>query len=401
MQFNEMGLRVELLRVVKEMGYTQPTPVQEQAIPRALEGRDLMCCAQTGTGKTAAFALPILHRLANMERANISALVLAPTRELALQVDKNIFDYGRHLDLLSTVVYGGVPIEPQEMMLRRGVDILVATPGRLIDHMWRGNIDFRNTKYLVLDEADRMLDMGFIEDVTEIIQALPVKRQSMLFSATLDSEIRRFSKGILKSPVKVEVAPPATTLDEVDQFLVRASGARKRSILESLIRKYAMRRAIIFARTKVGASNLASHLKVRGFRASAIHSDRSQGDRVRALESFRAGRTHLLVATDIAARGIDIDDVSHVVNYDVPYTPEDYVHRIGRTARAGRRGVAISLVTPEESRNIKAIEHLIEKRISWLDGLDFGVPAGSNSGRPKGGRRHPRGGKSREHRVVG
>jgi ATP-dependent RNA helicase RhlE len=401
MQFKDMGLRDELLRVVKEMGYTRPTPVQEQAIPQVLGGRDLMCCAQTGTGKTAAFALPILHKLASKEHARIRALVLAPTRELALQVDKNVFEYGKHLDLASTTLYGGVPIEPQEMMLRRGVDILVATPGRLIDHMWRGNIDFRNTEYLVLDEADRMLDMGFIEDVTEIIQALPVKRQSMLFSATLDSEIRRFSKGILRNPVKVEVTPPATTLDEVVQFLVHASGNRKRSVLESLIRKYGMTRAIIFARTKAGASNLASHLQVKGFKASAIHSDRSQGERVRALESFRAGRTQLLVATDIAARGIDISDVSHVVNYDVPYTPEDYVHRIGRTARAGRKGMAISLVAPEESRSIKAIEHLIERRISWLDGPEFKASAGSSSARSRVGRRRPRGGKSREHRVVG
>ena len=396
-----MGLREELLRAVQDMGHTQPTAVQERAIPPALEGRDLMCCAQTGTGKTAAFALPILQRLAEKERTNLRALVLVPTRELAIQVDKSLFEYGKYLDLISTTVYGGVPIDPQVRMLRRGVDILVATPGRLIDHMWRGNIDYRNTEYLVLDEADRMLDMGFIEDVSEIIRAVPVKCQSMLFSATLDMEIKRFSKGILKNPVRIEVAPPATTLDEVDQFLVRASQQQKRLTLETLIRRYGMKRAIIFARTKSGVSNLASHLKVRGFRASAIHSDRSQSDRVHALESFRAGRTHLLVATDIAARGIDIDDVSHVVNYDVPHTAKDYVHRIGRTARAGRRGIAISLVTPDDSRTVEEIEHLITRKLSWLNAGDSQVSSESTSARPKVGRRHPRGGKSREHRVTG
>ncbi len=387
MRFEEMGFREEILRAVKGMGYARPTPVQERATPPALEGRDLMCCAQTGTGKTAVFALPILQRLSEGKRANLRALVLAPTRELAIQIDRNIYEYGKYLDLVSTAVYGGVPIEPQEMMLRRGADILVATPGRLIDHMWRGNIDFRNTKYLVLDEADRMLDMGFIDDVSEIIRSIPRKRQSMLFSATLDSEIKRFSKGILKSFVKIEVAPPATTLDEVDQFLVRSKRGRKRSTLETLIRKYRMKRAIIFARTKAGVSDLASHLKVRGFRASAIHSDRSQSDRVRALESFRTGRIHLLVATDIAARGIDVHDVSHVVNYDVPQSAEDYVHRIGRTARAGRKGVAISLVTSEDSQAVRDIERQITRKLSWLEDSDSDAPIEATTNGRKSRRR--------------
>lgn len=387
MQFEEMGFREEILRAVKGMGYTHLTLVQEKATPPALEGRDLMCCAQTGTGKTAVFALPILQRLSEGKRVNLRALVLAPTRELAIQIDRNIYEYGKYLDLVSTAVYGGVPIEPQEMMLRRGADILVATPGRLIDHMWRGNIDFRDTKYLVLDEADRMLDMGFIEDVSQIIQSIPRKRQSMLFSATLDSEIKRFSKDILTNPVKIEVAPPATTLDEVDQFLVRSKRSRKRSTLETLIRKYRMKRAIIFARTKAGVSDLASHLKVRGFRASAIHSDRSQSDRVRALESFRTGRIHLLVATDIAARGIDVHDVSHVVNYDVPQSAEDYVHRIGRTARAGRKGVAISLVTSEDSQAVRDIERQITRKLSWLEDEDSEAPAKATTNGRKSRRR--------------
>lgn len=414
MTFEEMGLNKELLRVIREMGYTHPTPVQEQGIPRALKGHDLICCAQTGTGKTAAFAFPILQRLSEKKRAPLSAVVLVPTRELALQVDQAISDYAKYLDLESTLVYGGVPIPPQEMMLRRKPDILVATPGRLIDHMWRGNIDYRNTKYLVLDEADRMLDMGFIDEVSEIVREIPKDRQSMLFSATLDNQIQRFSKGILRNPERIEVAPPATTLDEVEQFLVHATSRQKRVTLESLINKHHMTRAIIFARTKHGASNLAGHLKDRRFRASAIHSDRSQSERVRALEGFRAGKVNFLVATDIAARGIDVDDVSHVVNYDLPLTAQDYVHRIGRTARAGRKGMAISLVTPEESKNVKAIESLIERKITWLDtpkeesdgngsrmsrsngngARKSGASTKRKSARPRGGRRHPRGGSS-------
>ncbi len=366
MTFEEMGLRDELLRAIQENGYTQPTPIQERGIPELLAGRDLICCAQTGTGKTAAFALPILHRLAEKPRADIRALILEPTRELAMQVAEALREYGKHLDLVTATVFGGVPIEPQERALRRGVDILVATPGRLKDHVWRGNIDFRYTAYLVLDEADRMLDMGFIKAVRELIELLPVERQSLLFSATLDQEIRRFSRDILRDPLRIEIAPPATTLDEVEQYAVLTSPAGKRSALETLIRRQRMTRTIIFARTKAGASRLASQLRERGHKASAIHSDRTQSERIRALEGFRDGQIHFLVATDIAARGIDVDDISHVVNYDLPHTSKDYVHRIGRTARAGRRGVAISLVTPEDSRGIAAIERLIAKKLSWL-----------------------------------
>jgi ATP-dependent RNA helicase RhlE len=366
MTFDEMGLRDELRRAIQENGYTQPTPIQARAIPELLTGRDLICCAQTGTGKTAAFALPILHRLAEGERANIRALILVPTRELAMQVAEALRDYGKYLNLVTSTVFGGVPIEPQEKALRRGVDILVATPGRLKDHIWRGNIDFRHTAYLVLDEADRMLDMGFIKAVREIVELLPEERQSLLFSATLDDEIRRFSKGILKDPIRIEVDPPASTLDAVDQYLVQTNPGEKRAALETLIRRHPMTRTIIFARTKSGASRLASQLRARGHKASAIHSDRSQAERIRALEGFREGQVDFLVATDIAARGIDVDDISHVVNYDLPYTAKDYVHRIGRTARAGHRGVAISLVTPEDSKGVAAIERLISKKLSWL-----------------------------------
>jgi len=370
-----MGLRKEILQVLREIGYDQPTPIQEQAIPQVLEGKDLICCAQTGTGKTAAFALPILDVLAGEERADIRALILVPTRELAIQVGRNLRQYGEHLDLVTATAFGGVPFQPQEMMLRHGVDILVATPGRLKDHVWRGNIDFGHTEFLVLDEADRMLDMGFIKAVREIVEMVPTERQSMLFSATLDREIQRFAKGILYHPVRIEVAPPAATLDEVDQFLVHVDQRGRRSTLEDLIRAHDMKRVIIFVRTKVGASKLAGQLRDRGHKASAIHSDRTQGDRIRALEGFRSGRVQFLVATDIAARGIDIDDVSHVVNYDLPYAAGDYVHRIGRTARAGRKGIAISLVTAEDRRIVSAIERLISRRLSWLgEQRDPGAP---------------------------
>ncbi len=363
MSFNEMGLRQELTRALDEIGYTTPTPIQEQAIPKVLEGCDLMCCAQTGTGKTAAFALPILHKLGETRRSGLRAVVLVPTRELAMQVGKSFSDYGIHLGLVTATVYGGVPIQPQEMLLRHGADILVATPGRLRDHLWRGNIDFRDTVHLVLDEADRMLDMGFIDEVLEIVSLIPAERQSMLFSATLDREIQRLSRNILRSPVRIEVDPPASTLDTVEQVLVHTSPGRKGAELEGLIRKYRMRRAIIFSRTKSGASRLAGRLRDSGHKASAIHSDRSQGERVRALEGFRSGKIHFLVATDIASRGIDVDDISHVINYDLPRSPEDYVHRIGRTARAGRSGMAISLVTSEDARGVAAIERLIGRRL--------------------------------------
>ncbi len=367
MTFQETGLREELIRALEENEHHQPTPIQAQGIPPALAGRDLICCAQTGTGKTAAFALPILHLLSQSERAPIRALILVPTRELALQVGKSLELYGTYLEIQTATVYGGVPIEPQERRLRQGVDILVATPGRLKDHVWRGNLDFRHTRFLVLDEADRMLDMGFIKAVRELIELLPEERQSMLFSATVDEEIRRFAKGILRDPLRIEVAPPSSTLEEVDQFLVQATRREKRSVLESLIRSEGMERAIIFSRTKSGASRLAMELREHGHKASAIHSDRSQAERVRALEGFREGRIQILVATDIAARGIDVQDVSHVVNFDLPHTPKDYVHRIGRTARAGRRGRAISIVTPDDSAGVASIERLIHRRLQWLD----------------------------------
>ncbi|MBU1949973.1 MAG: DEAD/DEAH box helicase, partial [Candidatus Eisenbacteria bacterium] len=378
----EMGLKKELLQSIYELEYDRPTPIQTRAIPLALEGRDLICSAQTGTGKTAAFALPILDDLSRGKPSQLRALIVVPTRELAIQVGKNFQALGRYLDIVTATIYGGVPIQAQEVLLRHGADIIVATPGRLKDHIWRGNIDFRYLRHLVLDEADRMLDMGFIHDIREIVELLPVERQSMLFSATLDQDIRRLAKDILRNPVRIDVAPPSVTLDEVDQFIVQTSRAQKRSTLEDLLRGCSMERTIIFAGTKVGASRLAGRLRGLGYRASAIHGDRTQDERTRTMDGFRAGRIDMLVATDIAARGIDVDDVSHVVNYDLPFSAKDYIHRIGRTARAGRRGMAISLVTPEDRRGIEAIERLISKKLSWLGEPE---PAGSGVSERPGG----------------
>jgi ATP-dependent RNA helicase RhlE len=370
MSFDTMGLAPEILKALQEASYDKPTPIQEKAIPILLSGRDLMGCAQTGTGKTAAFALPILQRLGPRETGrHLRAVILVPTRELAIQVAESIKSYGAHLELVTAAVYGGVPIGPQEKALQRGVDVLVATPGRLFDHMWRANIDYRHTEVLVLDEADRMLDMGFYDDVMAIVREIPTERQSMLFSATLSPEIRALSSGILRDPATVEVAPPSTTVDEVEQIVIRTDGPEsKRRLLETLIRDHGMRRALIFTRTKRGASSLSSYLRGRGHSATSIHSDKTQEARVAALEGFREGRVHLLVATDIAARGIDVDGITHVVNFDVPHSPDDYVHRIGRTARAGKRGIAISLVSPIEKKSFDAIE----RRIGTLRSVDPG-----------------------------
>jgi ATP-dependent RNA helicase RhlE len=364
MKFEDLELAPELLEAVRTCGYTTPTPIQEQAIPYLLAGRDLMGCAQTGTGKTAAFALPILHQLRGTKPGTLRALVLVPTRELAIQVGKNVAEYSIGLGLRTTAVYGGVPIEPQEMMLRHGVDILVATPGRLKDHIWRGLIDFGETRFLVLDEADRMLDMGFIDAVREIVELIPVERQTMLFSATLENEIRRLARDILRDPVRVEVAPSATVADGIEHVIVPVKAGDKKGALIQLLRDKTMDRALIFTRTRRGAHQLAVHLGRQGHRASSIHSDKSQSERIAALAAFSGGRVRILVATDIAARGLDVTGISHVINYDVPHHAEDYVHRIGRTARAGRTGVAISLVTPEDQACVRSIEQLIGRTLA-------------------------------------
>jgi ATP-dependent RNA helicase RhlE len=362
--FTELGLAHEIARAVREKGYEAPTPIQKGTIPGVIAGRDLIGCAQTGTGKTAAFTLPILHRLRAGARGRVRALILTPTRELALQVGESLRAYGRHVRLASAVIHGGVSYQPQETALRRGVDVLVATPGRLLDHMERGKIDFRNLEVLVLDEADRMLDMGFIRDVRRIIRALPARRQTLFFSATMPDEVRRLSKEILRDPVNVEVAPRRSApAHGVRQSLLPVAKERKRELMAHLVEKEARGQTLVFTRTKHGANKLARHLERRGHAVAVLHGNRSQTQRTKALDAFKKKRARVMVATDIAGRGIDVVGITHVVNYDLPNVPEDYVHRVGRTARAGATGDAISLMAPEDRQHVRAIEALIGRTI--------------------------------------
>ncbi len=368
MTFTELGLASEIERAVREEGYEAPTPIQEGAIPGVMAGRDLIGCAQTGTGKTAAFTLPILHRLRAGTRGRLRALILTPTRELALQVEASLRAYGRHLRLDSVVVHGGVGHQPQESKLRRGVDILVATPGRLLDHMGRGYVDFRSLEVLVLDEADRMLDMGFIRDVRRIVGALPARRQTLMFSATMPDEIRRLAREILRDPVNIEVSPRRSAPPVgVRQTLLPVAVGRKRDLLAHLLETEARGLTLVFTRTKHGANKLARHLEGHGHSVALLHGNRSQSQRTQALAAFKGKRVRVMVATDIAGRGIDVDGIAHVVNFDLPNVPEDYVHRIGRTARAGAAGDALSLVSPEDHPHVRGIEaligHAIERRV--------------------------------------
>ncbi|MEE8537123.1 MAG: DEAD/DEAH box helicase [Acidobacteriota bacterium] len=389
MLFTKLGLDPQIVRAVRDEGYETPTPIQAKAIPAIIEGRDLIGCAQTGTGKTAAFALPLLNRLRAGARGRLRALILTPTRELAQQVAEFVKVYGRHLHLRSAVIYGGVGYGPQESALRRGVDILVATPGRLLDHMGRGNVNFKNLEVLILDEADRMLDMGFIRDLRRIIKAIPARRQTLLFSATMPDEIRRLSKEILCDPISVEVAPRrAAPAQGVRQALLPVTTARKRDLLAHLVENEAKGQTLVFTRTKHGANKLARHLERRGHGVAVLHGNRSQAQRTRALDAFKKKRARLMVATDIAGRGIDVDGITHVVNYDLPQVPEDYVHRIGRTARAGATGDALSLVCPEDRKLVRAIESLIGCSIERRSVLDFAVGADAPPRSPAGnGRR--------------
>jgi ATP-dependent RNA helicase RhlE len=387
--FTELGLAPELTRAVSDEGYEAPTPIQEKAIPGVLAGRDLIGCAQTGTGKTAAFVLPILHRLRAGGRGRLRALILAPTRELALQVGESLRTYGRHLRLDSAVVHGGVGHTPQEEKLRRGVDVLVATPGRLLDHIGRGYVDFRSLEVLVLDEADRMLDMGFIRDVRRIVRALPTRRQTLLFSATMPDEIRRLAKEILRDPVNVEVAPRRSApAHGVRQALLPVATGRKRDLLAHLLETEARGLTLVFTRTKHGANKLARHLEGRGHAVALLHGNRSQPQRTKALDAFRAGRARVMVATDIAGRGIDVDGIAHVVNFDLPNVPEDYVHRVGRTARAGATGDALSLVSPEDNPHVRGIESLIGHAIERRVVQGFAECAATPTPAPQGGWRH-------------
>jgi len=366
MSFNTLGLSAELLRAVTDKGYGEPTPIQLKAIPVILEGRDILAGAQTGTGKTAGFTLPLLQRLsaqAPAERRVIRALILTPTRELAAQVEESVRVYGKHLPLKSTVVFGGVGFNPQADTLRRGVDILVATPGRLLDHVQQKTVDLSKVEILVLDEADRMLDMGFIRDIRKILALLPKQRQNLLFSATFSDEIKQLSDGLLNAPVLIEVARRNTAAELVTQVVHPVDRERKRELLSSLIKANDWKQVLVFMRTKHGCNRLAEQLGKDGISASAIHGNKSQGARTKALADFKKGAVRVLVATDIAARGLDIDQLPHVVNYELPNVPEDYVHRIGRTGRAGNEGEALSLVCVDERDYLRDIERVLHREI--------------------------------------
>ncbi len=367
MSFLSLGLSAELLRAVAEKGYRQPTPIQRQAIPAILEGRDIMAGAQTGTGKTAAFTLPLLQRLNAKSqggaRRPIRTLVLTPTRELAAQVGESVASYGKHMRLRSAVIFGGVNINPQIEKLRRGIDILVATPGRLLDHVGQKTLELSRVEILVLDEADRMLDMGFIRDIRKILALLPRKRQNLLFSATFPDEIKQLASHLLNSPAQIQVAPRNAAAVGVAQVTHPVDRARKRELLSFLIGSRNLQQVLVFTRTKHGANRLCRQLERDGIRAAAIHGNKSQAARTRALADFKRGAVRVLVATDIAARGLDIEQLPHVVNFELPQVPEDYVHRIGRTGRAGNVGEALSLVCVDEHKLLEAIERLLNRSI--------------------------------------
>ncbi|MEE4639129.1 MAG: DEAD/DEAH box helicase [Wenzhouxiangella sp.] len=373
MSFDSLGLKAELLRAVSEQGYTQPTPIQLKAIPAMLAGRDLMASAQTGTGKTAAFTLPLLQKLSDQTGPRkLRALILTPTRELAAQIHENLRAYGRHLNLKSLEVFGGVNINPQMDKLRRGIDVLIATPGRLIDHIERGTVRLDGIEMLVLDEADRMLDMGFRPAIDRILKHVPKKRQTLLFSATFSKEISALAHQFLNDPLRIETAPPNSTVEAIAQKAIRVDQGRKRELLSWMIGAENWRQVLVFTRTKHGANRLAKQLETDGLRAAAIHGNKSQGARTKALAEFKQGKVRVLVATDIAARGLDIDQLPHVVNYEIPHVPEDYVHRIGRTGRAGRDGLAVSLVSGGEHHLFEDIRKLVKVAIPTesLDGYE-------------------------------
>ena len=396
MTFEKLGLAAPLLRAVEKQGYSEPSPIQAEAIPAVLSGRDVMAAAQTGTGKTAGFTLPILQILHEGDEPHphrIRVLILTPTRELAAQVAESVETYGAHLPFKSAVVFGGVKINPQIAKLRKGVDLLIATPGRLLDLHQQGEVDFRELEILVLDEADRMLDMGFIHDIRRIIKLLPQQRQNLMFSATFAREIRELTRSILRNPVEVEVSPANATADTVEQWLYPVDKKQKSALLRELVVDKNWQQVLVFTRTKHGANRLAQSLEKAGINAAAIHGNKSQGARTRALAGFKDGSVRVLVATDIAARGLDIVQLPQVVNFDLPNVSEDYVHRIGRTGRAGSTGKAYSLVSADEIKQLNGIEQVIQRHITreYVDGFepDHDVPASAPIRKPHEGGQSP------------
>ena len=386
MNFEELKLAPAILKAVREQGYETPTAIQAQAIPLVLEGHDLLGGAQTGTGKTAAFTLPLLHRLSMSRSAQnkwggtgIRALVLTPTRELAAQVEESVQTYGKYLQLSSTVVFGGVGMNPQINRLKKGVDILVATPGRLLDLQQQGFLDLSTVQTLVLDEADRMLDMGFIHDVKKVLALVPKEKQSLLFSATFSDEIRELANGLLKNPQSVQVTPRNTTVQRITQVIHPVGRGKKKALLAHIIQQHNWSQVLVFVRTKFGANNVAEYLEKNGITAMALHGNKSQGARTQALAGFKSGEVRALVATDIAARGIDIDDLPHVVNYEIPNVSEDYVHRIGRTGRAGADGAAVNLVCLDEEGFMADIERFTKQKIEVQVVEGFGPEPGERA----------------------
>ncbi len=398
MSFEDLGLAQPIMRAVISEGYSTPTPIQAQAIPHVAAGRDLVGCAQTGTGKTAAFALPILHRLtasgnpARGRGRRIRVLVLSPTRELATQIGASFAAYGRHSTLRHACIFGGVGQNPQVRALRHGIDILVATPGRLLDLMNQGFVDLSSVEIFVLDEADRMLDMGFMPDLKRIIAKLPCERQTVMFSATMPREIEKLANAILRDPVRITIAPVKATTDLIEQSVYHVPKQQKPLLLASFLAANPVSRAIVFTRTKHGADRVTADLNKSGVRAEAIHGNKSQNARQRTLANFKNNRMDVLVATDLAARGIDVDGVTHVINYDLPIEVETYVHRIGRTGRAGATGIAVSFCDGDERSQLRAIERLLRRELAVVRELPPGMPALAES-RPAG----PRGGNERDH----
>jgi ATP-dependent RNA helicase RhlE len=413
MSFNTLGLSPELKQAIESKGYSEPSEIQQQAIPSILQGNDIMAGAQTGTGKTAAFALPILQRLQNDEskRRRVRTLVLVPTRELASQVGDSFRSYGKNLRFRTSTLYGGVSIKTQIDKLKKGVDIVVATPGRLLDHLDKRTLDLSELEVLVLDEADRMLDMGFIRDIKKILKFLPKKKQNLLFSATFPKEIQALADGLLNSPKRIQVASSNSTAEKVVQVVYPVDKSRKRELLTHCIKEEGWFQVLVFSRTKHGANKLASQLSKEGINADAFHGNKSQSQRTRALKNFKDSKTQVLVATDIAARGIDINLLPQVVNFDLPYVPEDYIHRIGRTARAGQEGKAVSLVSADEHKLLSDIERLLKQEIprKIIEGFeptqnlrsDPPKPKSSNRGKGRSQRSFKSSGKARPSRGKG